>query len=125
MIFGVGVDIVQISRVQDALERIGEPFAHRILAPVEIVEWNSGGQSAAFLAKRWAAKEAFFKAAKTGMRGALTWQGVWIDHDELGAPCFVFSSTVQDWLSERKITRCHLSLSDEKAYAVAFVTLEC
>ncbi len=124
MIRGIGVDVVEIARIEDTLARTGIGFAERVLAPAEFALWQSAGGDVRVLAKRWAAKEAFFKACGTGMREPLTWHGLEIAHDALGAPRVEVAPKVQKWLFERKMTRWHVSISDEHTHAVAFVVLE-
>ncbi len=79
---------------------------------------------ARFLAKRFAAKEAFAKALGTGLRAPATFQNIGIAHDDLGKPVFDLAQELQSHLESRGIRACHLSISDEKALAVAFVVLE-
>ncbi len=126
MITGIGTDIVSITRIRDTLDRHGASFVQRILSDAELVALNDVNVSAvaAWLAKRWAAKEAFAKAAGTGMRAPLTFAGIGIMHDAHGKPQFILSNTVQQWLAERGVTKTHLSISDEREHAVAFVIFE-
>ena len=69
MIAGIGSDLVEIDRIRTALARHGERFARRILSPAEWPDWASAHDPARLLAKRFAAKEAFAKAAGTGLAG--------------------------------------------------------
>ncbi len=126
MIAGIGTDIVSIARIRDTLDRHGASFAQRILSDAEWVALNDVKASAvaAWLAKRWAAKEAFAKAAGTGMRAPLTFAGIGIMHDTHGKPQFALSDTLQQWLVECGVTQTHLSISDEREHAVAFVIFE-
>lgn len=124
MIYGIGTDIVEVSRIEDSLARFGEPFARRILTEDE---WQAFGQSqtkARFLAKRFAAKEAFSKALGTGLRAPATLQNIGVAHNDLGKPLFELAPDLMAHLEQRGIRVCHLSVSDEKALAVAFVVLE-
>ena len=79
---------------------------------------------ARFLAKRFAAKEAFAKALGTGLRAPATLRNIGITHDALGKPVLELAAELQALLDEQGIDRQHLSISDEKALAVAFVVLE-
>jgi holo-[acyl-carrier protein] synthase len=74
MIFGIGTDIVQISRIQQSLDRYGELFAQRILAATEVDEFRRSVHPARFLARRFAAKEAVAKAYGTGFTDGLTFR---------------------------------------------------
>lgn len=124
MIFGIGTDIVEVSRIQDSLDRFGEAFAQRVLTEREWLAFEQSQTRARFLAKRFAAKEAFAKALGTGLRAPATFQQIGVSHDDLGKPVFDLGADLQHFLDQRGIHACHLSISDEKALAVAFVVLE-
>ena len=124
MIYGIGTDIVATRRVALALERFGERFAARILAVEERAEFCAHPSPARFLAKRFAAKEAFAKALGTGIRHPATLHNIRITHDSLGKPLLSFHATLSRELEQRGIRNHHLSLSDERDMAVAFVILE-
>lgn len=124
MIYGIGVDLVEIARLEQGLARFGEHYADRILAPQEHADFFASIQPARFLAKRFAAKEAFAKAAGTGLRHPVNLRAIAIGHTPLGQPSLEFSPELADWLKEKGITRQHLSISDEREHATAFVILE-
>jgi holo-[acyl-carrier protein] synthase len=124
MIFGIGTDIVEVSRIEDSLERFGEAFAQRILSEREWQAFELSQTKARFLAKRFAAKEAFAKALGTGLRGPATFQNIGVTHDDLGKPVLDLAPILQALLDHRGIRFQHLSISDEKALALAFVVLE-
>jgi len=125
VIFGVGTDVVEIGRIEKALGRWGERFAERILCAPELARFRKHRQPAAYLAKRFAAKEAFTKALGTGVKAPANWHGVWVVNQASGKPQLEFSSRLQAVLSRRGISRAHLSLADERGVAVATVILEC
>lgn len=125
MIYGIGTDIVSTSRIAAAWARHGEAFARRILAPQEWDGFAANTQPARFLAKRFAAKEAFSKALGTGIRPPATWHNIRVVHDELGKPMLDFDPELADLLGRHAIRGHHLSISDEKDMAAAFVILEC
>ena len=124
MILGIGTDIVSIARIRDTLARHGAQFAQRILSDVELLELNDVKDPVPWLAKRWAAKEAFGKAAGTGIRAPLTWAGISVGHDGAGRPHFELSDAIHHHLQAQGVTRTHLTISDERDYAVAFVVFE-
>ena len=124
MIFGIGTDIVEVSRIEQALKRHGTAFAKRILSETEFTEFQHSHTQARFLAKRFAAKEAFAKALGTGVRAPATMQNIGVSHNELGKPVFILAPVLQTLVSQKKISQQHVSISDEKALAVAFVVLE-
>lgn len=123
-IHGIGTDIVEIARIEQALSRHGERFATRLLHPDELPEWHAAAAQSAWLAKRFAAKEAFAKALGTGLRGVVTLRNIGVRHDALGRPSFFCAPPLAAELALRGIQRLHLSLSDERAYVLAFVVME-
>ncbi len=123
MIYGIGVDMVRIGRIQAALDRFGEAFAHRILAAGELEGFLRSNRRASFLAKRFAAKEAVVKAFGTGFREGIGLRHIGVVHDELGRPSLFFTDRAGDVVRERNINASHLSLCDEEGYAIAFVIL--
>lgn len=125
MIYGIGTDIVAVSRLQANLARYGERFAARILTAPEMDAFRHTQGQARFLAKRFAAKEALVKALGTGFRDGLGLRDIAVANDALGKPVLTFSDKLADRLRARGITGQHLSLTDEREYAVAFVVLEC
>ena len=125
MIYGVGQDLVEIPRIERALARFGERFAQRILCEPELARFRKHRQPAAFLAKRFAAKEAFTKALGTGIHAPANWHGVWVVNLRSGKPQLEFTPALKSLLEQRRIRRSHLSLTDERALAAATVILEC
>ncbi len=124
MIYGIGTDIVSVERMAGSLARFGTAFAARILAPEEMACFVAAPAKERFLAKRFAAKEALSKAAGTGLRHPVSLRNMHVTHDALGRPAFAFSPELADWLEGRGVRACHLSLSDERETACAFVVLE-
>ncbi len=123
MIYGIGTDIVQIARIQSGLDRFGERFAERILTPRELEQFRTQAQAAAFVAKRFAAKEAAVKALGTGFRAGITLRSIEVTREEMGRPGLDFLGAAEDMRNRLGIIAAHLSLSDERDYALAFVTL--
>jgi len=125
MIYGIGTDLIEIKRVERVLERFGERFARRILCEPELKRFHAHKQPVAYLAKRFAAKEAFTKALGTGIHAPANWHGVWVINLKSGKPQLEFSDELQKLLKQRQILRSHLSLTDEREIAAATVILEC
>ncbi len=123
MIHGIGTDIVAVQRLQGMWERHGERALEKLLAPGEITEFAAAAHKGRFLAKRFAAKEAFSKALGTGVRPPAVLTAIAVSHDELGKPILVFSGALAELIASQKLTS-HLSLSDEADYAIAYVILE-
>ncbi|MGB0468525.1 MAG: holo-ACP synthase [Pontibacterium sp.] len=123
MIFGIGTDILRISRVEIALARTPR-LPERILTPAELKAWQVAAHPAVFLAKRFAAKEAAVKALGTGIGRGISWQHFEISHDQWGKPLLSLSGAAKVRANERALGRFHLSYSDEQEYVVAFVVAE-
>jgi holo-[acyl-carrier protein] synthase len=125
VIYGVGTDVVEIGRIEKALERFGQRFARRILCEPELKRFENHRLPVAYLAKRFAAKEAFTKALGTGIRAPANWHGVWVSNLRSGKPVLEFSEPLQRLMTDKGVTHSHVSLSDEKGVAFATVILEC
>jgi holo-[acyl-carrier protein] synthase len=124
MIFGIGADLVRVDRVAQALARHGERFAHRILTASECSELETVSDSVAFLAKRFAAKEAAAKALGTGLAHGLTLRDIGVGHDLRGKPIIVLTDAGKRIWAERGAGEAHISLTDDQGYALAFVVIE-
>jgi len=124
MIFGIGTDVVEVSRMRESHSKYGESLAKKILTPNEMQMFNDSKIKENFLAKRFAAKEAFAKAMGHGLRGEVNLQAIEIDHDDLGKPFLKFNIELEKKMEKLNIKCSHLSISDEKNIAVAFVILE-
>lgn len=122
-ISGIGTDIVAIPRIQAIWERFGGSFAKRILTSEELEELKKSTAPVSFLAKRFAAKEALVKALGTGFREGILLTEIGVTKDRLGRPHLTFTGRTQTEIEARFIKASHLSLSDEKEYALAFVIL--
>ena len=123
MIFGVGTDVVAIARVRQLFERHGERALEKLLAPVERADFDRAKDPARFLAKRFAAKEAFGKALGIGVATPATLPNIAVVHDALGKPAFSYAPELAAFLEQRGLS-AHLSISDEKDLALAFVVME-
>jgi holo-[acyl-carrier protein] synthase len=125
VIYGIGTDVVEIGRIEKALARFGERFARRILCESEFNRFKDHRLPAAYLAKRFAAKEAFTKALGTGIQAPANWHGVWVRNLPSGQPVLEFSAPLKAMLQNKSILQAHVSLADERGMAVATVILEC
>jgi holo-[acyl-carrier protein] synthase len=125
MIYGIGTDIVQISRVQAALARSGERFAEKILGPEELVKYHARRaknevRGLRFLATRFSAKEAFSKAIGLGMRMPMTWRSAQMLNAPSGKPTIVCSGALDEFMRTHRLS-AQVTISDEADYGVAFV----
>ena len=124
MIYGVGIDVVEVRRIEDSLARFGRRLAEKILSAEEFGEFDLSPRKARFIARRFAAKEALAKALGTGFRAGLFPGAISITHDALGKPGFRLAGDLNAALEQRGICHSHLSITDEREYAFALVLLE-
>ena len=124
MILSIGVDIVEVYRIRETLARTPR-FRERVFTLAERVYCDSKGVAAEqSYAARFAAKEAFLKALKTGWRGKITWQDIEVVSDAEGVPELVITGEAAVLLGDRGADRVHLSISHTTEHAVAQVILE-
>jgi len=123
-IFGIGNDMVQISRIAKVYKRYPESLIKRILHPKEQIEITTIKDKVRYLAKHFAAKEAITKAIGTGFRNGITFHDMLILHTELGQPYVELSGVTYQLFKKNNIIATHLSLSDEREYCVAMVIVE-
>jgi holo-[acyl-carrier protein] synthase len=125
MIYGIGTDICDIRRIQTTVSHHGERFARRILGASELAVWHertqrSPARGVRYLATRFSAKEAFSKAIGLGLTQPMRWSLCEILNAPGGAPQIILHGPLLAWFAMRGLS-AHISLSDEAAYAVAYV----
>ena len=124
MIYGIGTDIVQISRVEAAMARNAR-FAEKILGPQELEKYHqrrdkNAARGLRFLATRFSAKEAFSKAIGLGMHMPMTWRSAQMLNAPGGKPTIVCSGALEEFMRQNKLS-AQVTISDEADYGVAFV----
>lgn len=122
MIRGIGTDIVAIARIEQALARQQQRFIRRILTPNEQARCPEQ-QQAAWVAKRFASKEAVVKALGTGFQTGIGFHDIETGHDAFGRPTVCLQGAALARMQALQAHQIDLSLSDERDYAVAFVVL--
>ncbi len=128
MIYGIGTDLIEIERIALAQQRFGERFAQRVLGAQELQRYaerrrRSAQRGIAYLATRFAAKEAIAKALGLGMRLPMTWRAVEIVNAPSGRPLALAHGELARFLQERRL-RLHVSVSDERGMAMAYAVAE-
>ena len=131
MILGVGIDLVDIFRVDRILEKYPRKFAKRVLGKRELGTYEKilfsdlrpKEKANRFIAKRLAAKEAVSKAFGTGLRGQISLNTIEVLNDSLGKP-YVVVSPLKDKISLPYFKKIHISLTDENNFAQAIAILE-
>jgi holo-[acyl-carrier protein] synthase len=124
MIFGIGTDMVEINRIKNinSIDR----FAKKILSKNELDFFNSLKQEKkiTYLSKQFAGKEAVSKAIGTGITKLTRFKDIEILRDEKGKPILNAVDEFKKYMGDLGITKTHVSLSDERNYAIAFAVLE-
>ena len=123
MALAIGTDIVEIKRIAAVLERQGNKFIQRILCDTEQAEYQRLKQSVAFLAKRYAAKEAVAKALGTGIGNGVSFQDIAVVNNGRGAPAIELCGGAAEILQSLGGTKVLISIADEQNYAVAYVVI--
>ncbi len=128
MIYGIGTDMILITRLKAALERHGDRFAEKILGPEEMQRYLHRKakielRGLRYLGTRFAAKEAFSKALGLGMRMPMTWRSMQLLNARSGKPEAVCSGKLKEHMKKLGL-KAQVSVTDEADYAVAFVVIE-
>jgi len=124
MIFGVGTDIVELSRIQATYDRFGDHFVDRLLMDEERKLFIKNKWPVRFLAMRFAAKEATVKAMGTGFRHGMWIRDVGIVHNDRGRPLVIYSQRGQGVCDSLGISASHVSLTDDGGLIIAFAVVE-
>jgi len=124
MIYGTGVDLVSIQRVEKAILAWGDRFIGRVFTDQEARICRGRPAPHAAFALRFAAKEAFSKALGLGMRRGIRWRDIEVYNEFSGKPGLRLSGTAAEICREKGISGMHLSLSDDGDYGIAMVVLE-
>ena len=124
MIVSIGIDIIEVRRIREVLERTPS-FKERVFTPSERAYCDARRAVAAqHYAARFAAKEAALKALQTGWRGGIAWHDVEVASHDNGAPYLIFHGKVLELFQRSGATSMHLSMSHTSEHAVAEVVLE-
>src|SRR6202051_4503571 len=127
-IYGIGTDVIQLSRVAGVMARTQGRFAEKILGSDELRVYHarrarSEARGLSYLATRFSAKEAFSKAIGLGMSWPMTWRALQTLNEPSGKPVIIASGELADWMAVRGIT-AQVTITDERDYAVSFVIAE-
>jgi holo-[acyl-carrier protein] synthase len=120
-ILGIGVDIVDVQRMKDVLEKQGKVFLNKVFSDMEVTYCKTRKKPHIHFGARFAAKEAVAKAMRTGWSGAFHWRDIEVVNDQSGAPHILLSRDVAKALDQCIV---HLSLSHTDTTVVALVVLE-
>jgi holo-[acyl-carrier protein] synthase len=128
VIYGIGTDVCDIRRIAATWQRRGDRFAERVLGPHELDVFRERlrkhtARGHAYLATRFAAKEAFSKAIGMGMRMPMTWRDCEVVKAASGQPQIRLHNALAAWFAAKGLV-AHVSVSDELDVATAFVVVE-
>jgi holo-[acyl-carrier protein] synthase len=124
MIFGIGTDVVELSRIRTTFERFGDHFVQRILMDEELALFHRSKQPLRFLAMRFAGKEAIVKAMGTGFAHGVWLRDVGITSNAWGRPLVIWSERGQRVCDRLGIGAGHVSLTDDAGLIIAFAVVE-
>ena len=124
MIVGTGIDIAEVSRIANSIERFGRRFLERVFTPAEISYCESKANKAERYAGRFAAKEAAMKAIGTGWNQGVTWQDIEVQRVPGGRPTIAFHNQAEEFFRSLGAVRAHLSITHTAESAMAQVILE-
>lgn len=124
MISGIGIDLIEVRRIREAIAKYGDRFLNRIYTKVEIEYCSTKKSAELHYAGRFAAKEAAFKAMERGWGGDISWKEIEIHNEPSGAPRVVFYGKALELIQQKKIVRAHVTISHIEEHATAVVILE-
>jgi holo-[acyl-carrier protein] synthase len=124
MIIAIGIDLVEISRIEEKLGRNNTRFRDRVFTAAEIAYCESRASRFASYAARFAAKEAAMKALGTGWAEGLSWQEIEIINNQAGAPLIHLVGRASERFNQLGATRAHVTLSHSRDTAIAQVIFE-
>ncbi len=127
MIYGTGIDFVEVERVKNIIDKHGDRFLRIIFTESEIKKGNRGlsiSRQSQYFASRFAAKEALLKAIGTGLRKGFHWKDIEVVNNAMGKPHFVLRKSTLEAIQKKNILNIQLSISHTQNHATAVVVLE-
>ena len=123
-VVGIGIDIVEVERIAEMIQRHGRRFLTRVFTAREIAYCRSRKRATEHFAARWAAKEAAIKALRAAFEGAMSWRELEVVVGEMGEPRLKLRGTAAGLAKKQGISRLHLTISHVAPLAVACVVAE-
>lgn len=123
-IFGLGIDIIKISRIKKIIKKFKKKFIKKILTKKEIIYYYKNKKKINYIAKRFSVKESASKALGTGMKFGINFKNFEISNNKFGKPKLKFLKKSKKILKKKNIKKIHISISDEKKYVISIVILE-
>ena len=124
MIFGTGIDIIEIGRIKQSIQKYSDRFEQKVFTKKEVDYCYSQANPAKHFAARFSAKEAVLKCFGTGMTGGILWKDIEVDKQESGQPVLNLYGKGKELFSQLKLKHIHISITHDKNYAVAHAIAE-
>ena len=124
MIFGTGVDIIEIARIKKSMDKYSGRFETRIFTQNEIDYCRSKADPAKHFAARFAVKEAVLKCLGTGMSNGIGWKDIEVENKVTGEPHIIFYGKGKEVFEQMNLKTVHISISHDKEYAIAHAIAE-
>ena len=124
MIFGTGLDIIEVKRIKNSIEKYSPKFEKRVFTSSEITYCKSQGDPIKHFAARFAVKEAVSKCLGTGITGALGFQDMEIINEDTGRPVLKMIGKGKELFQKLKLKSIHISISHDSTYAIAHAIAE-
>ena len=124
MIFGTGIDIIEVDRIKNSIQKYSDRFKKKIFTQKEIDYCHSQADPAKHFAARFTVKEAVLKCFGTGMTGAILWKDIEVDKLNSGQPVLNLYGNGKELFNQLNLKHIHISITHEKTYAVAHAIAE-
>ncbi|MBT5968831.1 MAG: holo-ACP synthase [Nitrospina sp.] len=124
MIVGTGIDIIEIDRIKNSIQKYSDRFKKKIFTQKEIEYCDSQAEPAKHFAARFSVKEAVLKCFGTGMSGGILWKDIEVDKLESGQPILNLYGKGGEIFDQLHLKHIHISITHDKSYAVAHAIAE-
>ena len=124
MIFGTGIDIIEINRIKRSIQKYSDRFEQKVFTQKEIDYCHSQADPAKHFAARFSVKEAVLKCFGTGMTGGIFWKDIEVDKQESGQPVLNLHGNGKELFNQLKLKYIHISITHDKNYAVVHAIAE-
>ena len=124
MIFGTGIDIIEVGRIKKSIQRYSDRFEQKVFTQKEIDYCHSQADPAKHFAARFSVKEAVLKCFGTGITGGVLWKDIEVDKKKSGQPVLNLHGKGKKLFNQLKLKHIHISITHDKSYAVAHAIAE-
>jgi len=124
MIFGTGIDIIEVDRIKNSIQKYSDRFKKKIFTQKEIDYCHSQADPAKHFAARFTVKEAVLKCFGTGMTGSILWKDIEVDKLNSGQPVLNLYGNGKELFNQLNLKHIHISITHDKTYAVAHAIAE-